>query len=101
MTRKRFKKLLMSYGYSRDDAEWLTDFAKNSVMSYADFYNSRKYAFEAFKVLHITKMQFANVNRAMTSIYRNFLSGLNHVQGSFAKLGEECSKIMSEFKKGY
>lgn len=70
MTRKRFKKLLMSYGYSRDDAEWLTDFAKNSSMSYAD-------------------------------IYRNFLSGLNGMATSFAELGEECSKIWSEFKKGY
>lgn len=39
MTRKRFKKLLMSYGYSRNDAEWLAEHTKILDISYQTYWD--------------------------------------------------------------
>ncbi len=39
MTRKRFKKLLMSYGYSRNEAEWVVQHFKVLGISHQTYWN--------------------------------------------------------------
>lgn len=40
MTRKRFVKLLMAYGYSRNEAQWIADSANRDNCSYEEAFVS-------------------------------------------------------------
>lgn len=58
MNRKRFIKLLMSYGYARNDALRMSDLSKTPYSSYLQYYNSLSLAL-CFRSIGISFHEFS------------------------------------------
>lgn len=68
MTRKRFKKLLMSYGYSRNDAEWLAERPKVLGISYQTYWDDNMPMFTVNLGLHQIKQTWQKIGKTTHSV---------------------------------
>lgn len=80
MTAKRFKKLLMSYGYSRNSANNIASRIPDFEASYSGYFYSHKPMFEVNLALYRTKHAWSNVcntmqatAEAVDNFYRSYI----------------------------
>lgn len=85
MTRKRFKKLLMGCGYSRDNAERLSIKAQNSGLSYSEYWHTYSYVWTVNRGLRHTKNAWAQLGKSMKQVAESFSKWGNAVKKQLAE----------------
>jgi len=86
MTRKRFKKLLMSRGYQRDDAEQIACKACESGLSYADYWKRYLFVFGVNKGI-------VGFNKACKKLGTN----IRQLAESFSKIEYDTNPLVAIF----
>ena len=75
MSRKRFIKLLMSHGYSRNEAVHISDLSKTPYVSYQQYYESVRLGLSLKKIgisINRFSKRLAEMAKNLNSIFKYF-----------------------------
>ena len=89
MTRKRFIKLLMAYGYSRNAAHAYAWYIQSTGMPYAEAYDEMRPGLELFRAVIFVQRAMPRIVAALMTIIDNFADSFEQFAGKVVSAFEQ------------